>query len=116
MGTTGYAENIPALVVVLGDLSCYPEERDRHVAYIDASLAAMQFMLALETLGLASCPINWPDIEYRERLMDRELELPPHLRPVMLLAVGYAEPSGGVPFSAKKAGAALLRERNDYRP
>jgi len=116
MGTTGYAENIPALVVVLGDLGCYPEERDRHVAYIDASLAAMQFMLALETLGLASCPINWPDIEYRERLMDRELELPPHLRPVMLLAVGYAEPSGGVPFSAKKTGAALLRERNDYAP
>jgi nitroreductase len=116
MGTTGYSQNIPALVVVLGDLGCYPEERDRHVAYIDASLAAMQFMLALETLGLASCPINWPDIEYRERLMDRELELPPHLRPVMLLAVGYAEPSGGVPFSAKKAGAALLRERNDYRP
>jgi hypothetical protein len=34
----------------------------------------------------------------------------------MLLAVGYAEPSGGVPFSAKKAGTALLRERNDYRP
>ena len=35
---------------------------------------------------------------------------------VMLLAVGYAEPSGGVPFSAKKTGAALLSERNDYGP
>jgi nitroreductase len=116
MGTAGYAQNIPALVVVLGDLGCYPEERDRHVAYIDASLAAMQFMLALETLGLASCPINWPDIEHRERAMAHELELPWHLRPVMLLAIGYAEPAGGVPFSAKKTGVALLRERNDYRP
>ena len=116
MGTAGYASNIPALVVVLGDLGCYPEERDRHVAYIDASLATMQFMLALETLGLASCPINWPDIEYRERLMDRELDLPPHLRPVMLVAVGYADPAGGVPFSAKKPHEALLREHNDYQP
>ena len=71
-------------------------------------------MLALETLGLASCLINWPDIEYRERLMDRELGLPPHLRPVMLLAVGYADPAGGVPFSAKKPREALLREHNDY--
>jgi len=115
MGTTGYASNVPALVVVLGDLSCYPEERDRHVAYIDASLATMQFMLALETLGLASCPINWPGIEYRERLMDRELDLPAHLRPVMLVAIGYADPAGGVPFSAKKPREALLRERNDYR-
>ena len=69
MGTTGYAQNVPAIVVLLGDLGCYPEERDRHVAYIDASLAAMQFMLALETLGLASCPINWPDVEQLERAM-----------------------------------------------
>jgi nitroreductase len=116
MGTSGYAHGIPALAVLVANLSCYPEERDRHVAYIDASLAAMQFMLALETLGLASCPINWPDIEVRERRMAQELELPWHLRPVMLLAVGYADPQGGVPFSAKKPAAALLRERNDYRP
>jgi nitroreductase len=116
MGTTGYAQNIPALAVVLGDLSCYPEERDRHVPYIDASLAAMQFMLALETLGLASCAINWPDIEFRERLMERELSLPRHLRPVMLIALGYPDPQGGVPFSAKKPVAALLRLDNDYAP
>jgi nitroreductase len=116
MGTAGYGDNIPALVVVLADLSCYPEERDRHVAYIDAALASMQFMLALETLGLASCPINWPDIEQRERLMARELDLPWHVRPVMLLAIGYADPAGGVPYSAKKPAEALLRERNDYRP
>jgi len=116
MGTSGYVQSIPALAVLVADLSCYPEERDRHVAYIDASLAAVQFMLALETLGLASCPINWPDIEVRERRMAQELELPWHLRPVMLLAVGYADPQGGVPYSAKKPAAALLRERNDYRP
>jgi nitroreductase len=114
MGTTGYAGNVPALVVLLGDLGCYPEERDRHVPYIDASLAAMQFMLALETLGLASCPINWPDIEYREREMDAALGLPPHLRPVMLIALGYPDPQGGVPHSAKKPGALLLRTSDDY--
>ncbi|NJD31789.1 MAG: nitroreductase family protein [Gammaproteobacteria bacterium] len=116
MGTTGYAQNVPALVVLLGDLGCYPEERDRHVPYIDASLAAMQFMLALETLGLASCPINWPDIEYREREMAAALELPWHLRPVMLIALGYPDPRGGVPFSAKKPSASLLRTSNDYTP
>ena len=116
MGTTGYAENVQALVVLLGDLGCYPEERDRHVPYIDASLAAMQFMLALETLGLASCPINWPDIEYRERQMDEALALPRHLRPVMLIALGFPDPQGGVPFSAKKPSQSLLRTSNDYQP
>jgi nitroreductase len=116
MGTTGYAQNVPALVVLLGDLSCYPEERDRHVVYVDASLAAMQFMLALETLGLASCPINWPDIECREREMAAALGLPWHIRPVMLIALGYPDPQGGVPFSAKKSSESLLRTSNDYTP
>jgi len=116
MGTAGYAENVPALLVVLGDLGCYPHERDRHVPYIDASLAAMQFMLALETLGLASCPINWPDVDALERRMAGALELPPHIRPVMLIAVGYPDPRGGVPFSAKKSSESLLRMSNDYQP
>lgn len=114
LGTAGYAHNVPALVVVLGDLGAYPFERDRHLIYIDAALAAMQFMLALETLGLASCPINWPDIEACERRMDAALGLPRHLRPVMLIALGYPDPTGGVPYSAKKSVATLLRRDNHY--
>lgn len=114
MGTVGYSQNVPAVAVLLGDLSAYPEERDRHLIYIDGALAAMQFMLALETLGLASCPINWPDMEPFERRMARELGLPTHWRPVMLIALGYPDPDGGVPFSAKKPVDALLKLDDRY--
>jgi len=110
MGTTGFAEQIPCLLAVIGDLSCYPAERDRHVIYIDASLASMQLMLALETLGLSSCPINWPDIEVRERKMATTLGLAPYERVVMLIAIGYADPEGGIPYSQKKKEGLLLRE------
>lgn len=116
MGTTGFADNIPCLIVVVGDLSCYPAERDRHVIYIDASLAAMQLMLALETLGLSTCPINWPDIEAREVKLQKKLGLAYHERPVMLMAVGYADPDGGIAFSQKKTDELLVREVKDvYR-
>jgi len=101
MGTRGYSANIPALVVVIGKLDAYFDERDRHIIYIDSALAAMSFMLALETLGLSSCPINWPDMEERERIMDRVLNLKAWERPVMLIAVGYADPQGLVPYSQK---------------
>ena len=114
MGTAGYAQQIPALIVVLGDFSSFEQERDRHLPYIDGSLAAMQLMLALETLGLSSCAINWPDIEARERRMATALDLPAHIRPLMLIAVGYADPAGGIPFSAKKPPNALLIRNNDY--
>ncbi len=108
MGTTGFAGQIPTLLVVLGDLSAYPAERDRHVIYIDGALASMQLMLALDTLGLASCPINWPDVEALERKMDEFLQLQPWQRPVMLIAVGYPDPTGGIAYSAKKTVGQLL--------
>ncbi|WP_419569484.1 nitroreductase family protein [Rheinheimera sp.] len=110
MGTTGFAGQIPSLIAVIGDLSCYPAERDRHVIYIDASLATMQLMLALETLGLSTCPINWPDIESREKAIAQTLGLEPYQRVVMLLAIGYADPQGGIAFSQKKTDALLVRE------
>lgn len=113
MGTAGFDHNIPCLIVVVGDLSCYPAERDRHVIYIDASLATMQLMLALDTLGLASCPINWPDIESRERAIAQKLKLEPFERPVMLLAIGYPDPAGGIAFSQKKSADLLIREVNN---
>jgi nitroreductase len=110
MGTTGFADNIPCLIVVVGDLSAYEAERDRHVIYIDAALASMQLILALESLGLQSCPINWPDSEPREREIAQKLELQYWQRPVMLLATGYALPDGGVPFSQKKPAELLIKE------
>jgi nitroreductase len=110
MGTVGFADNIPCLIAIVGDLSAYEAERDRHVIYIDAALAAMQLMLALETLGLQSCPINWPDVEARERMLAKKLALDYYQRPVMLLATGYAEPEGGVAFSQKKTSELLIKD------
>ena len=102
MGTKGFSHQVKNLVIVVGDLSAYPSERDRHLIYIDGSLAAMQFMLALEAQGLSSCPINWPDVEKLEKRMEKILDLGAHQRPVMLISIGHADPGGGVPFSQKK--------------
>lgn len=101
-GASGYSHQIPTVIVVKADLSCYFSPRDRHVPYIDASLATMAFIFALETLGLSSSPINWPDFEPLEGKMAKTLRLKPYERVVMLLAVGYADPSGSVGSSRKK--------------
>ncbi|BBL87610.1 hypothetical protein VroAM7_02630 [Vibrio rotiferianus] len=109
MGTAGFADNIPALITVVGDLSAYPQEKDRHVIYIDGALASMQLMMALETLGLSSCPINWPDIEFYEKKLDKRLKLKSHQRPIMMIAVGYADDEGAIPFSQKKSPNKLIK-------
>lgn len=103
MGTTGYADNIPTIIAVVGDTSAYPSERDRHLIYIDSSLAAMSFVYGLEVQGISSCVINWPDIEKREKRISKILNLKPYERVTMLIAVGYADPDGMVAYSHKKS-------------
>jgi nitroreductase len=109
MGAVHYKDNIPVLVVVIGRQNAFFSERDRHVIYIDGSLAAMNFMLALEAAGLNSCAINWPDIADREKALAEALGLEPWERGILMIAVGYGDPEGMVAHSARKDISALRR-------
>lgn len=102
-GAGGYDHQIPAIVVVKARLDSYFSPRDRHAPYVDASLATMGFLLGLETLGLASSVINWPDFEPLEAKMAKTLGLEPYERVVCLIAVGYPRPDGMVASSQKKS-------------
>lgn len=111
-GTGGYADNIPVVAVLVGKLSSYYSSRDRHAIYVDSSLAAMSFAFALETKGISTCMINWPDFEPLERKMQKLLNLGFDERPVMLIAIGYADPDGFVAYSQKKS-LDLIRSYNN---
>lgn len=108
-GASGYADQIPTVIVVKGSLDAYFSPRDRHVPYIDASLATMQFMLALETLGLGSSIINWPDFEPLELKMQKKLRLRPYERVIFLIAVGFPRDDAKVASSVKKSLSVLRR-------
>tara|TARA_B100000780_G_scaffold270333_1_gene230003 strand:- start:18188 stop:19258 length:1071 start_codon:yes stop_codon:yes gene_type:complete len=109
MGTAGFSQNFQCVIVVVGDLSAYPYEKDRHIIYIDSALATMQMLLAFETRGLGSCVINWPDIERHEIQMADELQLQSYQRPMMLISIGYPDEDGMIPFSAKKGASDIAR-------
>jgi len=103
MGTKGFYDNFPGIIVLVGKLSYYFDERDRHIIYIDSSLSAMAFMFALETLGVSSCVINWPDIPDRENQIRKTLKLRQDESVIMLISYGYPDPEGMIPYSQKKS-------------
>ncbi|TIP68896.1 MAG: nitroreductase-like protein, partial [Mesorhizobium sp.] len=88
--------------------SYYVHERDRHLVYIDSSLASAQLMLAFQTLGLSTCAINWPDVDEREKALQAAVGLKTHERVIMFIAVGYADRDGQIPYSQKKGADLLL--------
>lgn len=101
-GTVGYSDQIPTIAVLVGKLDSYFSPRDRHAIYIDSSLAAMSFMFALESSGLSTCAINWPDVEPLESKMQKLLGLDITERVIMLIAIGFERPGTLVPYSQKK--------------
>jgi len=110
VGAGTFSHQIPSIVVLVGQLRAYNNEADRHTIYVDASLAAMSFELALETLGLSSCSINWRDDYTRTRKMSDLLGLEPDEVVIMLISVGYPDTKGLIPFSQKKS----LKEMRTY--
>ena len=108
-GVRGISRGFRSFVVVVGRLEAYFDEKDRHLIYIDGALASMLLILGLESLGVSSCCINWPDSQPEERKIVKELGLPPHERVVMCIALGYARPEGKVPYSGKKTASDLVK-------
>ena len=109
-GAAGFNQNFPVIVVIVGKLRAYFNEADRHLIYIDSSLAAMAFMYALETLELSSCAINWQESSHSKKMAGL-LGLSPDEKVVMLISVGYPDPDGLVAYSQKKE-LALIRRYN----
>lgn len=101
-GTAGFHHNFPMIAAVIGQQRAYFDERDRHVIYIDGALSAMSFVYGLESLGLSSCIINWPEVEERELKMSHQLELDKDERVIMLIAIGWPDKTAKVPYSNKK--------------
>ncbi len=110
-GTIGFKHNIPVIVIILGTWDAFYSEKDRHVPYIDGSLAAMSFSYALETLGLGACIFNWPDIEAHEKRAERVLGLKGYERPIFFMGVGYPDPDAKVAYSQKRP-LDVMREYN----
>ena len=101
-GTRGFSDELVAMVAVVGQMNVSPSISDRHLMYVDASLAAMNFMLALESLGVASCPLNWPEDKRKDDVVRKLLSLETFERPIMMIAYGYAAKDGKLAYSVRK--------------
>lgn len=107
-GTRGFAHQVPAVAVVIGRLAGYRHAFDRHAIFIDGGLASMSLLYALETQGLSSCCINWPDVGAQYSKIRKLVPLESDEQVLMLVAIGTASADGMIPFSSKR-GISTLR-------
>lgn len=107
-GTTGFADNIPHVAVVTGNLANYEYETDRHLIYIDSALSSMSFCNALECQGVSSVCINWHNVTRREQMIRKYVPVNNDEQIIMLIGFGIADPNGMVPSSGKKCNESIM--------
>lgn len=93
----------PGLFVIAGCYEGYSEPRDVKCPIIDASLAAMSLMLALQAAGLSSLPINFPELPSLNFQIRQICSLKASETVVMLLGVGPAAPEALIAASPKRS-------------
>lgn len=103
LGASGFSRNVPCVVALIGKLGALPAEADRHIIYIDASLALMAFLFALEVQGVSTCCINWRDVAEQEEKAKKRLLLKEDERIVVFVSMGFPDPDGMVPYSQKRS-------------
>lgn len=105
----GFINNAPALIAVCSDLEAAERAVGRRgrevVARLDAGAAAGYLTLAAPALGLGVCIVT----SWTESAVQEILELPPHIRPEVLVAIGH--PVSPSPPAIRRFEPAVHREQ-----
>lgn len=101
LGWKSFVNDFNAIVFVVADFSAYEFFRDRHLPYIEAGLFSMSFVYALESKGVSSCFVNWPESKSNDRKINDILGLSDFQKVIIALTVGY-EAKQETPDSCRK--------------
>lgn len=108
-GNRGFGHLAPLVLLITADESDFFDASERHQPYMDGGLFTMGFILALESQGVSSCCLNWCATPRNDKTVHRVLGIPPHVRIVTMMVVGYAATDCVVPRSPRRAGTSVLR-------
>ena len=79
----------PAMILVTADNQAFMDSIERNEGFVDGGLFSMSLLLALESIGLAACPLNTRMTIDRENETRHLLGVPDNEFLVMYIAVGH---------------------------
>ncbi|MFO6492282.1 nitroreductase family protein [Hafnia alvei] len=88
-GNAGFQENIPFIAIVTSDLRAFYSHDERNQPYTDGGIFSMNLMYAMQSNGLASCPLNWCNSARTESRFRKLNLIPDNEVIILILAFGY---------------------------
>lgn len=100
-GNRGFGHEIPCLLVIASDLKAFDTSGERYQHWIDGGMFSMSLILALHSLGLSSCCLNWSKGPIDDIKIRKIINIDSSHTIMMMLAVGFAQDELKVCYSAR---------------
>lgn len=89
-GNRGFGHEIPSLLIITADLAAFDTASERYQYWIDGGMFSMSMLLALHSLGLGACCLNWSKGPVDDIKLRRIIKIKGPHTIMMMMAVGYA--------------------------
>ena len=98
----------PAVIfIITGDRSLYQSEYERNTVYVDGGIFTMNFLYALDSVGIASCPAIWGNIPNDDNQLIKIAKIPHSHTIINLVVAGY------YPEHSYKVASSVKRETDN---
>lgn len=87
-GAKGFSEVNDVFVIAAG-LSSYASPLESNTGFVDSGLFAMNFLLALHSLGIGACPLLWNDETDRAEQLRGIVPIPESYEIALIMPAGY---------------------------
>lgn len=102
LGNRGFGDQIPNLLVITTDLKAFTPGQEHYQHWIDGGLFSMSLILALHSLGIASCCLNWSQSPAYDKKLRSLVNINSSHTIVMLLAMGKPSKKNNVCVSSRR--------------
>jgi nitroreductase len=107
-GNRGFGEQVSHVAIITCDLQRFVSVGERNQPWIDGGMFSMSFVLALHSLGLGTCCLNWSVERHVDTALRADAEIPESEAIIMLLAIGHIPPELKVAASVRQNSSLLI--------
>lgn len=108
-GNRGFGDRLGAVIVVASDMRAFTSMGERNQCWVDGGIFAMSLALALHSLHVGACMLNWSVEPGRDRALRRLLKLDDNYAIITMMGAGYPPDSLVVAASPRRRTESIVR-------
>jgi nitroreductase len=108
-GNRGFGDRLGAVIVVASDMRAFTSMGERNQCWVDGGIFAMSLALALHSLHVGACMLNWSVEPGRDRALRRLLQLDDNYAIITMMGAGYPPDSLVVAASPRRRTESIIK-------